>query len=161
MTSLLMMKKFPDLPEADANNEQLTVYYGEEEVPVEKKVLENVLQEIGREHAAEFASIELVFVDENEIVDINRKHLDRDYITDIISFRYDERDDLNAIEGTLYCCAPRIREQSREFDSPITQEFYRIFIHGLLHLTGFSDQTEEQQATMKQLENHYLKLFDL
>lgn len=156
-----MMMNFPDLPEADDNYEQLTVHYGDLNIPVEEQILEKIIQEIGKKESAVFASIELVYVDENGIVAINKEHLERDYITDIISFRYDERDDLNAVEGTLYCCAPRITEQSAELGLPVSQEFYRIFIHGLLHLTGYNDRAEDEKATMTRLENHYLELLDL
>lgn len=156
-----MMKTFPDFPNTFGENEQLTVHYIENDVPVKERVLETILQEIGREQQAVFASIELVYVDEKGIIAINSEHLGREYVTDIISFRYDEREDLQAIEGTLYCCAPRITEQSREFGTPESQEFYRIFIHGLLHLTGYNDQTREDKAVMTQLENHYLELFNL
>ena len=155
------MKTFPDFPNTFGENEQLTVHYIENDVPVKERVLETILQEIGREQQAVFASIELVYVDEKGIIAINSEHLGREYVTDIISFRYDEREDLQAIEGTLYCCAPRITEQSREFGTPESQEFYRIFIHGLLHLTGYNDQTREDKAVMTQLENHYLELFNL
>lgn len=156
-----MMKNFPDFPEADEESEQLTVHYGEDDVPVKEEILEKILQEVGREQSAEFASIELVYVDENGILEINSEHLGRHYVTDIISFRYDERDDLHAVEGTLYCCAPRIKEQSLELGTPVIQEFCRIFIHGLLHLTGYNDQTEQERATMTSLENHYLEMLDL
>ena len=156
-----MMKTFPDFPEAFDENEQLTVHYGENEIPVNEELLESLLQKIAAEQNAEFASVELIFVDEEGIVTINKEYLEREYVTDIISFRYDEREDLKAIEGTLYCCAPRISEQSREFGASESQEFYRIFIHGLLHLTGYNDQTEEDKAAMTRLENHYLELFNL
>jgi len=155
------MKTFPDFPNTFDESEQLTVHYGENDVPVEERVLKTILQEIGREQQAVFASIELVYVDEKGIIAINYEYLGREYVTDIISFRYDEREDLQAIEGTLYCCAPRISEQSRELGTPESQEFYRIFIHGLLHLTGYNDQTKEDKAVMTQLENHYLELFNL
>jgi rRNA maturation RNase YbeY len=156
-----MMKTFPDFPEVFDENERLTVHYGEHKVPVDLKVLESILQEIENEQDATFSTVELVYVDEHGIVDINKEHLGRDYITDIISFRYDESDDAKAIEGTLYCCAPRISEQSREVGTTEAQEFYRIFIHGLLHLTGYNDQTVEEKAAMTRLENHYLELFNL
>jgi len=161
MISHSMMTTFPDFPDDFDQNEQLIVHYGEETAPVEEKVLTNILQHVEKEQKAEFLSIELVYVDEKGIVAINKEHLGREYVTDIISFRYDEREDLKAIEGTLYCCAPRITEQSHEFGTPKSQEFYRIFIHGLLHLTGFNDQTEEEKAAMTMLENHYLELLNL
>jgi len=156
-----MMKNFPDFPDADDGNDYLTVHYTEEDVPVEEEVLEKILLQVGKEQSADFASIELVYVDEKEIVAINREHLGREYVTDIISFRYDERDDPDAIEGTLYCCAPRIKEQSLELGTPVVQEFYRIFIHGLLHLCGYNDQTAEEKTAMTRLENHYLEQFNL
>ncbi len=156
-----MMTNYPDFPGAFDESEQLTVHYGEYEIPVEEGLLKKLLLNIAEEQNADFKAIELIYVDEEEIVTINQEHLNRDYVTDIISFRYDERKDLEAIEGTLYCCAPRIREQSREFGASETQEFYRIYIHGLLHLTGYNDQTNEEKAAMTQLENHYLELFNL
>jgi len=104
-----------------------------------------------------FRLVEIVYVDEKEIIRINKQYLDRDYVTDIISFRYDESTDNERIEVTLYCCAPRIREQSREFDEPVKREFFRILIHGLLHLVGYEDQPEEEKDKMRARENFYLK----
>lgn len=102
--------------------------------------------------------LELVYVTEENIIKINREFLDRAYVTDIISFRYDEDKTNAAIEGTLYCCAPRIQEQSEEFAESEEQEFKRIFIHGLLHLIGYEDGSKEQKKKMTSLENKYLKL---
>lgn len=155
------MKTFPDFPEAFDDHEPLTVHYGEKPVPVEYRILKKLLHKIEKEQAATFTAVELVYVDESKIIEINKEHLNREYITDIISFRYDERTDLNAIEGTLYCCAPRISEQSHEFGTSESQEFFRIFIHGLLHLIGYDDQTEQEKMKMTRLEDHYLELINL
>jgi rRNA maturation RNase YbeY len=155
------MKTFPEFPDAFEESETLTVHYGEFAIPVEEGLLKKLLLKVAEEQHADFKAIELIFVDEEDIVKINQEHLNRDYVTDIISFRYDEREDLEAIEGTLYCCAPRIKEQSHEFGASESQEFYRIYIHGLLHLTGYDDQTKEDKAAMTQLENHYLEHFNL
>jgi len=104
--------------------------------------------------------LEVVYVDEPEIVRVNKEHLDRDYITDIITFRYDDDPSHKQVEGTLYCCAPRIKEQAAEFESSEEREFRRIFIHGLLHLLDYDDQTDDQRQQMRQLENRFLDLFD-
>lgn len=106
-----------------------------------------------------FGFVELVYVDETEIVRINRKHLDRDYITDILTFRYDDNN-VNNIEGTIFCCAPRIAEQAEEWGEEIKREFLRVFIHGLLHLNGYKDQTDTQKQRMTKRENYYLKLLN-
>lgn len=122
---------------------------------------QSILQIIAQQEDVEFAMVELVYVSEEEIVRINKEHLNRYYVTDIISFRYDdglETMDNSAIEGTLYCCAPRIIEQSAEFKQPVEQEFQRIFIHGMLHLIGYDDSSDEKKAAMTELENKYLAL---
>ncbi|HBQ58395.1 MAG TPA: rRNA maturation RNase YbeY, partial [Balneolaceae bacterium] len=108
--------------------------------------------------SAKFELVELVYVSEDEIVRINKEHLDRDYVTDIISFRYDDDEDSGdntAIEGTLFCCAPRIKEQAEDFGETADREFKRILIHGLLHLIGYDDRSEAEKKRMTELENTY------
>lgn len=132
-------------------------------VPLSQTQADLILEIIASNENAKFILVELVYVSESEIVRINQEHLDRDYITDIISFRYDdgaETGDNNSIEGTLFCCAPRIFEQSEEFSEPAEREFQRIFIHGLLHLIGYDDNTKAQKEEMTQLENKYLGLLN-
>lgn len=126
-------------------------------LPVKEESLQTILVHIETEEETSFTLLEVVFVDEIEIVRINKQYLDRDYITDVISFRYDEKEDSQSIEGTLYCCAPRIAEQAREFGVDPQEEFCRIFIHGLLHLIGYDDQTDRDKEHMSRLEDHYLK----
>lgn len=133
------------------------------EVPLSQSLAEFILETIAEHENAMFDLVELVYVDEREIVRINKEHLDRDYITDIISFRYDDGADTGnneSIEGTLFCCAPRIIEQSEEFNETTEREFQRIFVHGLLHLIGYEDDTKPSKEEMTQLENKYLGLLE-
>ncbi|MBO6524289.1 MAG: rRNA maturation RNase YbeY [Balneolaceae bacterium] len=117
------------------------------------------LLDVIREHqSCNYSFVEVVFVDEKEIVRINKEFLGRDYVTDIISFRYDEDTTNMEIEGTLYCCTSRIQEQAKEYCDSEKQEFLRIIVHGLIHLIGYDDQTPEEKAEMTRLENHYLKM---
>lgn len=115
-----------------------------------------LLDLISKDQKSIFSFVELVYVDEAEIVRINKEFLERDYVTDIISFRYDEDESNQEIEGTLYCCAQRIAEQAKEFADSEKQEFLRVFVHGLIHLLGYDDQTPEEKSEMTRLENKYL-----
>ena len=135
----------------------------DEKIPLKQSKATTILNKLAENENATFSAIELVYVDEQEIVRINKEHLNRYYVTDIISFRYDdglESGDNTAIEGTLFCCAARIIEQSAEFKEPVEREFQRIFIHGLLHLIGYQDSEESDKAKMTELENKYLALAD-
>jgi len=128
------------------------------DIPVSSSIFRQIAMLIAENETCGFKLLEIVYVDENEIVRINREHLDRDYITDIITFRYDK--DNSEIEGTLFCCAPRIREQAKDFGETTEEEFLRIFIHGLLHLVGYEDKTDPQKQEMTAKENTYLQLIE-
>jgi probable rRNA maturation factor len=156
MTSPLMMKIFPEIPDGvDSPKLTLTNPSGSD-LPVTEELLLKLMDIVEVNEKVIFNEIEAVYVDENEIVNINREYLKHDYVTDIITFRYDEQN-RNAIEGTLYCCAPRITEQSDEFESDEKSEFLRVFVHGLLHLSGYDDKTDEEKKMMTALENKYLE----
>ncbi|MBN2732956.1 MAG: rRNA maturation RNase YbeY [Balneolaceae bacterium] len=128
----------------------------EADIPVSHQVLQAIAASVENEESCSFQLVEAVFVDEDEIVRINQEHLERNYVTDIISFRYDDDPGNQSIEGTLYCCAPRIAEQADEFNEPPETEFKRIIIHGLLHLIGYDDQSPKAQKTMRQKEEYFL-----
>jgi len=155
------MKTFPDIPGFDSGQPLALSNSSNTSVPVKEKELQKLIRFIEEKENINFNRVELVYVEENEITDINGEYLGRDYVTDIITFRYDEDSSNQNIEGTLFCCAPRIAEQSEEFDTPQQTEFYRVFVHGLLHLCGYNDQTLEEKETMTDLENHYLEKLDL
>lgn len=149
------MTKFPDLPDSSNlsgfdlfNTSGITL-------PVKKPEIKKAVTLIESGENVNFSHVEIVFVDEDEIQEINKKHLSRDYVTDVITFRYDE-DSSDEIEGTIYCCAQRIIEQSRQFKTDQKEEFLRILIHGLLHLAGYNDETEPEKKAMTLLEDKYL-----
>jgi rRNA maturation RNase YbeY len=127
-------------------------------LPLKKSIFKDLALSISENEDAKFKFIEVVYVDEEAIVDINKKYLDHDYITDIITFRYDESDSTDDIEGTIFCCAPRIIEQSEEFDESTEQEFLRIYIHGLLHLVGYTDKSDDDKQQMSKKEDFYLDI---
>jgi len=130
------------------------------DVPINEHDALFILKSIETHQDCQFESVELVYVPEDEIIRINQEYLNRDYVTDIISFRLDdEESNQSAIEGMLYCCAPRIREQAEEFNQSEENEFLRILIHGLIHLIGYDDQTEEEKKEMTRLEDYFLDAF--
>ena len=127
-------------------------------IPIEEPVFTNIALTFQQEENCTFNFVEVVYVDEEEIIRLNQEHLDRDYVTDIITFRYDNSADNSEIEGTMFCCAPRIIEQAEELDEPLEREFRRIYIHGLLHLAAYDDKNEDQKERMIAKENVYLDL---
>jgi probable rRNA maturation factor len=112
-----------------------------------------------------FGFLEIVYVNEDEIIRVNQKYLGKSYVTDIITFTYNDdsadnlssTDEVTELDGTIFMCAPRIIEQAEEYGESVEREFCRIFIHGLLHLAGHDDHTEKLKAAMSTKENYYLE----
>lgn len=129
----------------------------EADLPLNKEDITSLVELVAVEESCHLSLLEVVYVDEEEIVHINREHLQRDYVTDIITFRYDEDNANKNIEGTLFCCAPRIYEQASELNEDAGQEFKRILVHGLLHLCGYDDSSPEEKKQMSDRENFYLE----
>lgn len=122
--------------------------------PIGQETIDALFEAFIQRHSCAIEFIEIVLVDETEIKRINREYLNKDYVTDIISFHYHDRSDYvyklksPSLEGTMYCCLTRIIEQSAEFNVDIKTECLRIVVHGLLHILGFEDATKEQKKTM-------------
>lgn len=128
------------------------------EIPLTVDMIRKISSLIAHKEQCMFRFLEVIYVGESEIIRLNQEHLNRNYVTDIITFRYDEVPSNNKIEATIFCCAPRIYEQALEFNQAPEKEFRRILIHGLLHLAGYEDKTKETRKKMTQREDFYLDL---
>jgi len=128
------------------------------DIPFQKNTVENIIGLISKHESAGFSFLEIACVDEEAIVFINSKYLEKDYVTDTISFRYDENTDNNSIEGTIFLCVPRIYEQSLEYNEPPETEFLRVLVHSLLHLVGYEDESPSLKKQMEKRENYYLEI---
>jgi probable rRNA maturation factor len=92
------------------------------------------------------------------LLEINKQYLQHDYYTDIITFNYCEGE---IISGDLFISIDRVEENAKIFEIPVNHEFLRVMFHGILHLTGYNDKTEEEQRIMRQKEDFYLGEVDL
>jgi len=97
----------------------------------------------------------LHYMTDFQLLSINKSYLDHDYFTDIITF--DLRDDLsNDVE--LFISIDRLKENAKIHKTSAKQEFYRLLIHGMLHLSGIGDKTSEEKIYMTDKENYYLNI---
>lgn len=103
-------------------------------------------------------NISVIFCSDNYILDINQKYLQHDYFTDIITFDYSEGD---RISGDLFISVDSVRENSVEYGTEFEDELHRVIVHGILHLIGYDDHTEDEIKTMRSKEDYYLSLFEL
>jgi len=100
--------------------------------------------------------ITIVFCNDDYLLDMNRTYLNHDYYTDIITFDYSE--DI-IISGDLFVSIDRIIENSSSFDVSFNHELSRVIYHGVLHLCGYKDKSEDELKAMRAKENYYLEKF--
>jgi len=98
--------------------------------------------------------IQVHWLSDDELLEINKAHLDHDYYTDIITFDYSTS---RKISGELFISVDRVRENASTHGSSETQEFHRVVAHGVLHLLGFKDKTEAESKVMREKENEVLQ----
>jgi rRNA maturation RNase YbeY len=102
-------------------------------------------------------SLNLHFITDKELLEINKEYLKHDYFTDIITF--DLRDNVSK-EAEIFIRIDRVRENAISYNVTENEELSRIVIHGLLHLSGLKDKTEKDSQIMRTAENKLLaKLF--
>jgi rRNA maturation RNase YbeY len=102
-------------------------------------------------------SLNLHFITDKELLEINKEYLKHDYFTDIITF--DLRDNVSK-EAEIFISIDRVRENAISYNVTENEELSRIVIHGLLHLSGLKDKTEKDSQIMRTAENKLLaKLF--
>jgi rRNA maturation RNase YbeY len=134
------------------------INHSKSNIPVSEHELREVLSAVEGLRKVSFSTLECVYVEEDDIVRINKEHLNRDYITDVISFHYHEKESTENLEGTVVMCVGRISEQAQEFDaSSEKQEFLRIAAHGMLHVSGLDDSSADDKKNMTELENQILE----
>jgi len=80
-------------------------------LPVSETAIKKIVTDINKYDSISIHLAEVVFVDETEILRINKEYLNHNYVTDIITFPYNSAES-DTIEGTLYCCAPQIKKQA-------------------------------------------------
>ncbi len=87
---------------------------------------------------------------------MNREYLNHDYFTDVITFDYSEE---SVISGDIFISVDQVKINAGIFNEAFEEELKRVMIHGVLHLIGFDDATDEEKAGMRKLENEALHLW--
>jgi len=98
--------------------------------------------------------INFIFTSDNYLLNINKEYLSHNYYTDIVTFNYCEK---NIINGDVFISIETVKNNSTRFDVTFIEELYRVMIHGILHLIGYDDKSDEEKVVMKEKENYYLE----
>ncbi|GAB0154822.1 rRNA maturation RNase YbeY [Chryseobacterium sp. Alg-005] len=97
--------------------------------------------------------INYIFCDDEYLLKVNQDYLQHDYYTDIITFDYVKG---KTISGEIFVSLQRISDNASTLSKNYEEELRRVLAHGILHLCGYKDKTEEEEKEMRRKEDVYL-----
>jgi rRNA maturation RNase YbeY len=138
----------------------MSIQYFNEDIAfpkVKKRITSSWIKQVIFLEEKRVGDISFIFCSDEYLLDVNRKYLNHDYFTDIITFDDVEGDVIN---GDIFISVDRVKENSNEFATSFDDEVHRILIHGVLHLLGYKDKAKKDKNLMTEKEDFYLKLFN-
>lgn len=120
---------------------------------IDKRTLKKIVNQIIKTTGKIFSSIELSFVSDKELLELNKKFLNHNYYTDILTFSYTLQE---PFETEIVISYDRAVENAKKYRTKFEKEILRLITHGILHTVGFEDKTKAQKIKMRKLENNIL-----
>ena len=96
------------------------------------------------------------------IKQINKEYRNKDTETDVISFAYNETENIGGLNvlGDIIISLEKVKNQSKEYGHSEEREFYYVLCHGMLHLLGYDHIEEEDKKIMRKREEEILEKFN-
>ena len=126
-----------------------------DEIPISTATI-SWLEDVIKTENKKLGEINYILCDDEYLLKVNQDFLDHDYYTDIITFDYVKG---KTISGDIFVSLPRISDNAKTLVRDFNSEFHRVLAHGILHLMGYKDKTEEEITVMRQKEDFYLNAF--
>ncbi len=123
----------------------------------QREVLRTWLGAVAKDHGLDIHELNFVLLTDDALLDYNRRYLDHDEYTDVITF---DGQTGTGVSGDVLISYDRVRENAATFGVSPRHELRRVMVHGLLHLLGHQDKTKAQREAMRGLEDRYLQLLD-
>lgn len=98
------------------------------------------------------SNIDFIFCSDSYLLEINKKYLNHDSFTDIITFPLGS----DPIEANIFISIDRVKENAQLYKEEFLDELHRVMVHGVLHMIGYGDKTEQEKEIMREKENHFL-----
>ena len=134
---------------------KISIATPQETVPVDRAFMRNLVRTVLDGEYITDAEISLAFVDNPTIHQLNKRYLNHDEPTDVLSFPLSEPG-AKRLAGELVIGAEVAQAQAQQRGHDVQAELALYVIHGLLHLCGYDDKTDDAAAEMRQRERHYL-----
>lgn len=115
------------------------------------------LEEIILSEEKKLGDINYIFCDDDYLLKINQDYLQHDYYTDIITFDSVKG---KTISGEIFVSLQRISDNASTLSKNYEEELRRVLAHGILHLCGYKDKSEQQEQEMRSKEDFYIAKYN-
>jgi probable rRNA maturation factor len=115
------------------------------------------IKSISLSEGYKIGELNYIFCSDEYLLEVNKEYLQHDYYTDIITF--DNSEEEGVLEGDIFISVDRVKDNAQMLNTDYEEELRRVLIHGLLHLIGFEDSSEELKLKMRAKEDACLLLF--
>lgn len=119
--------------------------------------LKQWLKSIALNEGFKIEDLSYIFCTDEYLLNINISFLDHNTYTDIITFDYSASPDSPEIEGEIYISIDRVKENAQNLHQSFDNEISRVLAHGILHLCGYKDKTENEETLMRSKEDFYIQ----
>lgn len=116
--------------------------------------IKNIISKILNDYRFKEGKISINWLNDNELLEINKNFLAHDYYTDVISFS--EIKD-NYLFAEILISYERLIENAKILNQLIDEEATRLIIHGILHSCGEIDSDDISKEYMRAKEDYYIK----
>ena len=120
----------------------------------DEKLVEAWIVDLIKQNQRLIQELNIVFVSDEYLLEMNQKHLDHDYYTDILTFAYEE----NPVYADIFISIDRVKDNATQLQFPFKQELHRVIAHGVLHILGYDDHEENDISEMRAQEEYALSL---
>ena len=121
---------------------------GSGSLPLDTGELERYAVRVLESEGVSECEINVVFIDEARMTELNTAYRGRKGPTDVLSFRLSEEHD-GKLEGEVYICLKLAGKQASEYGVHFAEEVVRLITHGLLHLAGRVHDSDEERKLME------------
>ena len=101
--------------------------------------------------------INIVFCKNRQMLALNRKYLNHNYNTDILTFNLSKNKE--PIVADIFISQEQVSKNAKIFDSSVNKEIHRVIFHGVLHLCGYNDKTIKEKHAIRFWEDYYLEKY--
>ena len=132
----------------------INLFFEDVDIPnLDSEFFINWLSSTCAEEGKVLEEVNLIFCSDEYLLKMNVEYLQHDYYTDIISFDYCEED---RILGDLFISKDRVLDNAEQNSVTFESELQRVIVHGVLHLCGYKDKSEDDEKLMRSKEDYYL-----